>query len=180
MVTCFILLMIPVSLPATFQTALLFSVPTIRASRLSSASWKSYLAAEAGYRAVHVGCFTSASDRCVICRNFLFRKSRLKVYPARSPHAPIFCLHSRPPSPHRSTSTDTFSDNAKIELAPSPRVLAWLLKHGRIPPSRMALTVVQPAPEQPEVLEAPPDTAITPCDPWPRPYYLEDGLRRVR
>lgn len=25
----------------------------------------------------------------------------------------------------------------------------------------------------------PPKVAITPCDPWPRPYYLEDGLRRV-
>lgn len=24
-----------------------------------------------------------------------------------------------------------------------------------------------------------PDVAITPCDPWPRPYYLENGLRRV-
>ena len=28
-------------------------------------------------------------------------------------------------------------------------------------------------------LEPPPKVAITPCDPWPRPYYLEDGLRRV-
>ncbi|KIW87522.1 uncharacterized protein Z519_11845 [Cladophialophora bantiana CBS 173.52] len=25
----------------------------------------------------------------------------------------------------------------------------------------------------------PPSVAITPCDPWPRPYYLENGLRRV-
>ncbi|KAK3401651.1 pseudouridine synthase [Sordaria brevicollis] len=25
----------------------------------------------------------------------------------------------------------------------------------------------------------PPAVAITPCDPWPRPYYIEDGLRRV-
>lgn len=24
-----------------------------------------------------------------------------------------------------------------------------------------------------------PEVAITPCDPWPRPYYLESGLRRV-
>lgn len=22
--------------------------------------------------------------------------------------------------------------------------------------------------------------AVTPCDPWPRPYYLQDGLRRVQ
>jgi tRNA pseudouridine synthase 9 len=25
----------------------------------------------------------------------------------------------------------------------------------------------------------PPDVVTTPCDPWPRPYYLENGLRRV-
>ena len=28
-------------------------------------------------------------------------------------------------------------------------------------------------------LPPPPAVAITPCDPWPRPYYLESGLRRV-
>ena len=28
-------------------------------------------------------------------------------------------------------------------------------------------------------LYPPPDVAVTPCDPWPRPYYLENGLRRV-
>lgn len=26
---------------------------------------------------------------------------------------------------------------------------------------------------------APPLVVTTPCDPWPRPYYLEDGLRKV-
>ncbi|ERF73048.1 hypothetical protein EPUS_08612 [Endocarpon pusillum Z07020] len=26
---------------------------------------------------------------------------------------------------------------------------------------------------------APPPVVITPCDPWPRPYYLSEGLRRV-
>ena len=24
-----------------------------------------------------------------------------------------------------------------------------------------------------------PEIITTPCDPWPRPYYLEDGLRKV-
>jgi hypothetical protein len=62
---------------------------------------------------------------------------------------------------------------------PSPRVFAWLLKRGRIPPSQMALTVVEEPPVEKEVLEPPPEVALTPCDPWPRPYYLEDGLRRV-
>ena len=28
-------------------------------------------------------------------------------------------------------------------------------------------------------LPPPPDVAITPCDPWPRPYYESEGLRRV-
>ncbi|KAI9676282.1 MAG: hypothetical protein M1829_003111 [Trizodia sp. TS-e1964] len=27
--------------------------------------------------------------------------------------------------------------------------------------------------------DPPPSVVITPCDPWPRPYYLESGLRRV-
>lgn len=46
----------------------------------------------------------------------------------------------------------------------------------------MALTVVphQPfAPSEPEVFTPPPPVVVTPCDPWPRPYYLENGLRRV-
>ncbi|KAL8708452.1 MAG: hypothetical protein Q9220_006676 [cf. Caloplaca sp. 1 TL-2023] len=32
--------------------------------------------------------------------------------------------------------------------------------------------------EQPEVFEPPPEVVITPCDPWPRPYFLEDTLRK--
>ena len=31
----------------------------------------------------------------------------------------------------------------------------------------------------PDVLEPPPLVAVTPCDPWPAPYYLENGFRRV-
>jgi tRNA pseudouridine synthase 9 len=27
--------------------------------------------------------------------------------------------------------------------------------------------------------EEPSAVLVTPCDPWPRPYYLENGLRRV-
>ena len=51
----------------------------------------------------------------------------------------------------------------------------------------MALAVAEP-PEalvdrrhrEIEDLAPPPDVITTPCDPWPRPYYLEDGLRKVR
>ncbi|KAF8853095.1 pseudouridine synthase [Acephala macrosclerotiorum] len=28
-------------------------------------------------------------------------------------------------------------------------------------------------------LQDPPPVVVTPCDPWPRPYYLDNGLRRV-
>ncbi|KAK3701198.1 DRAP deaminase [Vermiconidia calcicola] len=42
----------------------------------------------------------------------------------------------------------------------------------------MALTVVEPPPVEKEILQPPPAVALTPCDPWPRPYYLEGGLRR--
>lgn len=51
------------------------------------------------------------------------------------------------------------------------------------------MTVVQPLAaladqrksglKDPESFIAPPDVVTTPCDPWPRPYYLEDGLRKV-
>ena len=30
-----------------------------------------------------------------------------------------------------------------------------------------------------EIFTSPPAVITTPCDPWPRPYYLENGLRRV-
>lgn len=46
----------------------------------------------------------------------------------------------------------------------------------------MALTTIEtpesPS-EKPEEFAPPPAVVITPCDPWPRPYYLEGGLRRV-
>lgn len=46
----------------------------------------------------------------------------------------------------------------------------------------MALTVVEHAPFEAsaaEVFKTPPKVVTTPCDPWPRPYYQEDGLRKV-
>jgi tRNA pseudouridine synthase 9 len=49
----------------------------------------------------------------------------------------------------------------------------------------MALTTTNfetnpfPLGNSPPELPPPPDVAITPCDPWPRPYYHEGGLRRV-
>lgn len=47
----------------------------------------------------------------------------------------------------------------------------------------MALTTstVDPFPlTDPDLpLPPPPAVAVTPCDPWPRPYYLSEGLRRV-
>ncbi|TID19039.1 putative drap deaminase protein [Venturia nashicola] len=47
----------------------------------------------------------------------------------------------------------------------------------------MALTTIEPGltfPKEKEIrVQSAPDVVTTPCDPWPRPYYLEDGLRRV-
>jgi tRNA pseudouridine synthase 9 len=36
-----------------------------------------------------------------------------------------------------------------------------------------------PMPDDKFPWKAPPAVAITPCDPWPPPYYLDDGLRKV-
>lgn len=62
---------------------------------------------------------------------------------------------------------------------PSTRVIEYLIRKGRVPASSMAVVPVEEAKEDAEVFEPPPKVAITPCDPWPRPYYLEEGLRRV-
>lgn len=32
----------------------------------------------------------------------------------------------------------------------------------------------------PDPVEEPPKVAVTPCAPWPIPYYFEGGLRRVK
>ncbi|PYH41614.1 pseudouridine synthase family protein [Aspergillus saccharolyticus JOP 1030-1] len=40
-------------------------------------------------------------------------------------------------------------------------------------------TTLQVPPRDPPP-EAPPAVAVTPCDPWPAPYYFEGGLRRVK
>ena len=67
-------------------------------------------------------------------------------------------------------------------LAPSPRILSYLARRANAKSPSMALTMVeQPAniQEIPEIFEPPPEVVTTPCDPWPRPYYFHDGLRKV-
>lgn len=64
-------------------------------------------------------------------------------------------------------------------VAPSPRILAYLARKGRLPTTMALATVDPPTIEKAEVFEPPPPVVVTPCDPWPRPYYLEDGLRKV-
>ena len=70
-------------------------------------------------------------------------------------------------------------------MAPSPRIIAYLARKAqRAPiPKTMALTTIdsssRPTVEKTEELGPPPPVVVTPCDPWPRPYYLKDGLRRV-
>ena len=64
-------------------------------------------------------------------------------------------------------------------MAPSPRILAYLAQRGGYPSASLALTVAKPFKYKMKPEAPAPDVAITPCDPWPRPYYLERGLRRV-
>ncbi|RDL37513.1 Pseudouridine synthase [Venustampulla echinocandica] len=71
----------------------------------------------------------------------------------------------------------------QIPLAPSPRILAHLARRAGASIPSMALVEV-PNPRSPplevkKAMEEPPSVMVTPCDPWPRPYYLENGLRRV-
>lgn len=45
----------------------------------------------------------------------------------------------------------------------------------------MSLVNVEITPKPaPDPVEQPPDVLVTPCDPWPAPYYVEGGFRRVR
>ncbi|KAJ5423451.1 Pseudouridine synthase RluC/RluD, partial [Penicillium cf. griseofulvum] len=63
-------------------------------------------------------------------------------------------------------------------LAPSPRITAYLLRQGKLKLPNMAIMKVdQVTPSNP--VEKTPDVLVTPCDPWPAPYYLDGGFRRV-
>lgn len=82
---------------------------------------------------------------------------------------------------HHQKRPNSFSSTS-FQLAQSPRVFAHLLKKGKIPSSAMALTVVdQPRPKDRRLpAPNPPKVATTPCgDLWPKPYFFQDGLRRV-
>lgn len=111
-------------------------------------------------------------DRCVVGRRDLESQSWRSSFDlinfspkSNSLLHTLILLHMRP----------TFR-----QLNPSPRVLEYLLRKGRLNPRSMAVVAVDPPPkEEPEFLEPPPKVAITPCDPWPRPYILDGNLRRV-
>jgi len=75
-----------------------------------------------------------------------------------------------------------FSCNTAVSLAHSSRFLALLSRRAQKANPTMALTVAPagyPPLEEKKPLKEPPPVVITPCDPWPRPYFLENGLRRV-
>ncbi|KAJ5122385.1 uncharacterized protein N7443_002488 [Penicillium atrosanguineum] len=42
------------------------------------------------------------------------------------------------------------------------------------------MSVVTYKPPPPDPVKPPPNVVVTPCDPWPAPYYMEGGLRRVK
>lgn len=81
-----------------------------------------------------------------------------------------------------------FTTLQTLPLAPSPRILALLARRQSLLVRTMALVPV-PEPEpyditldilsEPKPMFPPPAVVTTPCDPWPRPYFLENGLRRV-
>ena len=69
-------------------------------------------------------------------------------------------------------------------LAPSPRIIALLARRLATVNPKMALVEVPQETAYPPLEEKKPFTEpapvlVTPCDPWPRPYFLENGLRRV-
>lgn len=75
------------------------------------------------------------------------------------------------------------SQQSFAQLASSQRLAALLLKRSLRKNPTMALVEVAqsqipPLEEKPPFVE-PSAVLVTPCDPWPRPYYLEDGLRKV-
>lgn len=69
------------------------------------------------------------------------------------------------------------------QLAYSQRILPPLARRARSYITSMALVEVPETGGQPlekkKTMEETPSVLVTPCDPWPRPYYLENGLRRV-
>ena len=72
-----------------------------------------------------------------------------------------------------------------VQLAPSTPIAAFLTRKDLLNTANMALTTIKALSDKvsyrPEdkAFSAPPEVVTTPCDPWPRPYYLEDGLRKV-
>jgi hypothetical protein len=80
--------------------------------------------------------------------------------------------------PHRFVLT------AHEPLAPSPRIIALLARRLATVNPMMALVEVPqetayPPLEEKKPFAEPSPVLVTPCDPWPRPYFLENGLRRV-
>jgi len=67
-------------------------------------------------------------------------------------------------------------------LALSQRIYELLVRRARALNPTMALVEVPPGLptlEGKQPIVPPPAVITSPCDPWPRPYYLENGLRRV-
>lgn len=123
------------------------------------------------------------------CTPRLFTKSRFaELDSCRRETPPLVCQISRLQpclalciillDPYaRKLSLDPFSS-----LAPSPRLIALLAKRARLANPTMALVEITqglPPLEEKKPFVEPPPVIAPPCDPWPAPYYLESGLRRV-
>jgi len=69
-------------------------------------------------------------------------------------------------------------------LAPSPRIIALLARRlAKFNPPMALVEIPQetsyPPLDEKKPFVEPAPALLTPCDPWPRPYFLENGLRRV-
>ena len=71
-------------------------------------------------------------------------------------------------------------------LAPSLRIVAYLARKGVNQAPILPLTFATPLADRYVYRQKPkpdidlPAVMTTPADPWPRPYYFEDGLRKVQ
>lgn len=93
-------------------------------------------------------------------------------------------LNSPPPTSITAVLYTSLKTPVVFEVAPSARVVAHLLGKNTLPKAfSMALVPVQVdkyPPYPPDKFKEPPPVVVTPSEGWPAPYYLEDGLRKVR
>jgi hypothetical protein len=124
----------------------------------------------------------NAALRLYLIRGFCHRSRDKYSHPKLGTYFVFFSPNDRTSYNSHSFYSGKLSCNTIASLARSPRFLALLSRRSLNANPTMGLTVVPqgyPPLEEKKPLKEPPPVVITPCDPWPRPYFLENGLRRV-